>query len=135
MVKRLVLAAAIVAVALGAAPSSAATGQRASILEVHPVVMRFDGLTGDWFFGQLSTVLIDAHTGDGIQGATVQFTEGSQVFCSGVTNMQGVAYCTDPGGTLTALTSDGYTANFAGNADYLPSSGSAKLANVAGTDV
>jgi hypothetical protein len=59
-----------------------------------------------------------------LPGRTVTFTAAGATICSGTTNSNGVATCT--GSLLRSLVhvalSLGYTASFAGDADYLPAS-------------
>jgi hypothetical protein len=62
-----------------------------------------------------------------VPGETVTFTAAGQTLCSAVTNAAGVAQCLPTGaGELYVLVSDGYTASFAGDALFLPSSGGAQ---------
>jgi uncharacterized repeat protein (TIGR01451 family) len=80
--------------------------------------------------GQFSATLTRADNSAPIGGQTVTFTvstlTGTATLCSAVTNTSGVATCH---GTVppTALLATSFTATYAGNANYLSSSGTGKL--------
>ncbi|HVL32519.1 MAG TPA: Ig-like domain-containing protein [Actinomycetota bacterium] len=133
--KRLLLSVAIVGALVSSVPAQAEADPRPTALTAHHVVMVWDGFNSAWYFGELSTILVDELTGDGVVGKTITFLHGDQVFCTAVTNSSGVAKCTDPSAQISSLANGGYTARFAGTDDFLPSSASAKRARVLGTEI
>ena len=76
------------------------------------------------FTATLTTVA----TGLPIAGQLVTFADGSLTLCSGTTNTKGIASCTGSNVALfTLLLSPNITATYAGDADYVGSSGTARL--------
>jgi Bacterial Ig-like domain (group 3) len=71
---------------------------------------------------QLSAMLTRADTGAPVAGRTVVMTVAGAVVCQGLTRDNGTARCNGFGGALEILFNKGYTAGFAGDADYRPSS-------------
>jgi len=68
-----------------------------------------------------SATLTRVHDGAKLAGKPVVFTIAGTTICTATTNANGVASC-----TVTAITIGGtYTASYAGDGNYLPSSGSA----------
>ena len=67
--------------------------------------------------------LKDTVTHAPVAGRTVSFTAGGTVACTAVTDRAGVASC----GVGLSVPLTGYVARFAGDADFLPSSGSGRL--------
>jgi hypothetical protein len=59
-----------------------------------------------------------------VVGEPVTFTSGSTALCTGVTDTGGIASCNYAGGALLTVTLSGYTASFAGDANFLPSTAS-----------
>jgi hypothetical protein len=74
-----------------------------------------------------SATLTRADTGAGIAGRTVVFSVQGQSVCQAVTNSSGVASCTAFPSLVITLGPSTYTARFAGDADYQPSSASGQL--------
>jgi hypothetical protein len=67
------------------------------------------------------------HDAAPIADRTVTFKVGSSTLCSAKTNASGVASCTVLGLLIDLGGRARYAAAFAGDADYLPSSGSGNL--------
>jgi hypothetical protein len=134
LVKRM-MAALVVALATTVSVPGHATEQIPTTLTAHPVVLRADGLTAGWFFGEIYTVLIDSRTGDGIGGQKIEYLHGDQVFCTATTQTNGGAACSDPLGEVSTIQAGGYTARFVGTPTYAGSEDSAKLINLAGSDI
>jgi hypothetical protein len=59
-----------------------------------------------------------------VVGEPITFTSGSTALCTGVTDTGGIASCNYAGGALLTVTLGGYTASFAGDANFLPSTAS-----------
>jgi hypothetical protein len=75
--------------------------------------------------GRITARLTRTDTGASIADEKITFTSGSTALCSGVTDNSGVATCSmSPADNLLALL-HGYEASFAGDVNYLPSSGTA----------
>jgi hypothetical protein len=71
----------------------------------------------------LSATLRRARDGAPLAGQTIRFTAGGTFLCSAITNSAGTASCTPGLGGILAITLDGgYTATFAGTANYAASS-------------
>ena len=63
--------------------------------------------------------------GQPVSGRTIAFSAGSTALCTAVTGATGTASCTvGLAGELHVLLTGGYTASFAGDGDYLPSTAS-----------
>lgn len=71
---------------------------------------------------QLSATLTQADTGASVAGRTVVMSVAGEVVCRAVTGDTGTATCNGFSGALEILFHKGYTARFAGDADYRPSS-------------
>jgi hypothetical protein len=91
---------------------------RASALTVDPPVA---GLF------TLRARLADAASGAPIPGRTVVMTTGGGPVCQASTDADGVATCSGLGAAVQILAENGYTASFAGDAQYLPVSARAAL--------
>jgi len=70
----------------------------------------------------LSATLTRADDGTPVAGQTVRMTAGGTFLCSATTNASGVATCNGVAGVLAVLLNGGYTATFAGTANYGASS-------------
>jgi hypothetical protein len=107
-------------------PTTITTGDPA-IVKV--VVNMLNPLLGVSLFPNLTGTLKSGSTP--LAGRTLRFTVGTTVLCTGVTNAQGTATCT--GGVMTglnALLGLGYQVSFAGDFDYLASTGKGALVQV-----
>jgi Bacterial Ig-like domain (group 3) len=71
---------------------------------------------------QLSATLTQADTGASVAGRTVVMSVAGEVVCRAVTRDTGTATCNGFSGALEILFHKGYTASFAGDPDYRPSS-------------
>jgi hypothetical protein len=74
----------------------------------------------------LATLTV-AGTGAPIEAETISFTSGKTQLCSGTTDISGVAACQYPSSDALMVAATGYTATFAGDANYTSSSASATL--------
>jgi Bacterial Ig-like domain (group 3) len=72
---------------------------------------------------QLSAMLTRADTGAPVASRTIVMSVAGEVVCRAVTVDNGSATCNGFGGALGILFHKGYTASFAGDADYRPASG------------
>jgi hypothetical protein len=68
-----------------------------------------------------------ASTGAPIEAETINFRSGKTALCSATTNISGAAACQVPASDALMVTASGYTATFAGDANYTPSSANAIL--------
>ena len=130
--KRMLLAAALSVGVIGPTAVHAADETVPTVLTAHDVVMRFDGLNGAYYFGDLKTVIVNGWSGDGVGGLTVKFFQGDQQICEAVSDSRGVAICADPAAELAAIQSRGYVARFDGDATYGSSEDDAVLITAAG---
>jgi IPT/TIG domain-containing protein len=89
-----------------------------------PAVVQVAGLQLNLF--GLHATLRDAD-GNPIAGKSVAFTAGATAICSAPTNSAGVASCGGTASALQIVLANGYTASFAGNSTYAPSSGHGAL--------
>jgi hypothetical protein len=78
--------------------------------------------------GTVSATLTGGTLNTPIAGQTIVFKAGTSTVCTGVTNASGVVNCKmTAGNTLKVIGKKGVKANYAGNALWLPTSGSAGL--------
>ena len=68
-----------------------------------------------------------APTGAGLEAETITFTNGKTTLCSAITNISGAAECKIPTADVGTVSVSGYTATFAGDSNYAPSSATAAL--------
>jgi hypothetical protein len=66
-------------------------------------------------------------SGAGVEAETITFTSGNTKLCSAITNISGNAACAIPTADLGMVGTSGYTATFAGDANYTPSSAQSVL--------
>lgn len=130
--KRMLIAAALAASVIGPVAAHATDEPIPTVLTAHDVVMRFDGLNGAYYFGDLKTVIVDGRSGDGVAGLTVTFFQGTEQICEVVSDARGVATCGDLDAELAAIQGRGYVARFEGNATYGSSEDDAVLITAAG---
>lgn len=76
---------------------------------------------------RLRARLTDAASGAPIPARTVVMTTGGAPVCEASTDADGVATCSGLGAAVQILAENGYTASFAGDAQYLPVSARAAL--------
>jgi hypothetical protein len=104
------------------------TSQPPTSLAATPAVLQESSLTPELV--DLTATLTNALTSTPIPGEPIAFTAGTTTLCTATTNANGVASCNALGNVsdvAAVVGSDGYTVSFAGDANYLPSSGSAGL--------
>ena len=78
--------------------------------------------------GQVSATLTRTSNGLKLAGKKITFSAGANTICTATTNSQGVAKCGGSAWTLVLpLTQRSYQADFAGDSDYLASSGTGAL--------
>ncbi|MDT4921083.1 MAG: hypothetical protein QOI15_1985 [Pseudonocardiales bacterium] len=101
-----------------------------STLTVQPVLLQTqrNPLGIKVTIGRVSATLTGGTLNTPIGGATIVFKAGTATVCTGVTNASGVVNCTmTVANTVKVIAKLGVTATFAGNALWLPSSGTAGL--------
>jgi hypothetical protein len=96
----------------------------ATVLDAQPVLLKLTGGLTVTF--PLSARLTTAG-GAPVAGQAVRFTTGSRVLCTATTNSTGWASCGGSGAWTLAVLSGGFTATYAGNATYRPSTDTAGL--------
>jgi hypothetical protein len=114
-------------------PADTATQQLAitinrgpTTLSVSPVILQTSLLRVT--FGIVEAKLTGGDPAVPLSGQTIVFTAGTTVVCTATTNADGVARCTMTVlNTVTVIAHGGVTANYAGSALWLPSSGQAGL--------
>ena len=90
-----------------------------------PAVAQLGG--ADIYGFSLSATLTRKDTGAPVAGQQINFSAGSTPVCTATTDAHGLATCNGMAGALAILSSQGYTASFAGTPDYKPSSANAAL--------
>jgi hypothetical protein len=94
-----------------------------TMLTATPAILKISGLT--LYLFNLSATLTDS--AGPIAGQTITFTAGSTALCTATTNAGGTASCNATVSLLSIVLSLGYTATYAGNSDYGPSTATASL--------
>lgn len=97
--------------------------QATTTLKATPALAQLKGL--QLYLTDLNAML--TAPGGPVAGETVTFKAGARVICTAVTNAQGVASCSGTASVLQIVLGLGYTAQYAGSASYLPSTGKASL--------
>jgi hypothetical protein len=92
-------------------------------LTATPAVIKISGLK--LYLFNLSATLTDA--AGPVAGQAITFTAGSTALCTAVTNASGTASCNATVSLLSIVLSLGYTATFAGNSSFGPSTATASL--------
>jgi hypothetical protein len=92
-------------------------------LTATPVIIKISGLR--LYLFNLSATLTDS--AGPVAGQTIVFTAGSTGLCTATTNANGTATCNATVSVLSIVLALGYTATYAGNSDYGPSTATAGL--------
>jgi hypothetical protein len=96
----------------------------ATVLDAHPVLLKLTGGVTVTF--PLSARLTTA-AGAPVAGQAIRFSVGDRVLCTGTTDSTGWASCGGSGAWTLALLNGGFTATYAGNGTYQPSTDAAGL--------
>lgn len=73
---------------------------------------------------------LSGEDGVGLPGREITFSVGGQVICTAITDADGVARCGGSAPIVPILLNLGYTATFAGDADYMPTSARGPLIQI-----
>jgi alpha-tubulin suppressor-like RCC1 family protein len=95
----------------------------ATALSASPTAVKYHGLTKTV---ALAATLTDPTAHLPVGGQTITFTVGTAGTCTGVTGSDGIARCTLTLSVFKFVQAT-YTASYAGNSNYLPSSGTAPI--------
>lgn len=78
--------------------------------------------------GSTATATLTASpSGTPLEAETITFTSGKTALCTATTGVGGAAACQIPAADVVMVTASGYTATFAGDSNYAPSSAQAAL--------